>query len=110
MGDYGRESTRAENAVVFYIHVLLQVNDENDVDEIRGLMAEAARLSRQEPGCCRFEVYHSQSDPRTFVLTEWWETEDAWKAHRNERAFSEIYAPRVLPRVTRTPHISTLVE
>ena len=41
MGDYGRESTRAENAVVFYIQVLLQVNDENDVDEIRELMAEA---------------------------------------------------------------------
>lgn len=33
-----------------------------------------------------------------------------WERHRTAKAFSEIYAPKVLPLVDRTPHISTLVE
>ena len=95
---------------MFHIHVLLRVHEEQDVPEIGQLLAEAARLSREETGCERFEVYHSQSDPLVFLLSERWQSEDAWKAHRDERAFREIYAPKVLPRVSRTPHISTLVE
>ncbi len=95
---------------MFCINVWLTVNDAKDVPEIRDLLAEAARLSREEPGCLRFEVYHSQSDERVLLLCERWESRTAWEEHRNERAFTEIYEPKVLPRVDRVPHISTLVE
>jgi quinol monooxygenase YgiN len=95
---------------MFHINVLLTVSVESDIEEIRSLLAQCASLSRQEPGCERFEVYHSQSDPKVFLLCEWWQSEQAWQVHRNEKAVQEIYLPKVLPRVTRTPHISTLVE
>jgi quinol monooxygenase YgiN len=95
---------------MFCINVWLTVKHAADVDDIRSLLAQAASLSRQEPGCLRFEVYHSQLDRRCFLLVERWESQAAWEAHRQERAFTEIYAPRVLPRVDRVPHISTLVE
>ncbi len=92
------------------MNILLTVNEENEIDEIAGLLAEQGRLSRQEPGCERFEVYHSQSDPKVFLLTERWESEEALDVHRQARAYQEIYKPQVLPRVTRVPHVSTLVE
>lgn len=95
---------------MLYVNILLTVNDENEIDEIAGLLAEQGRLSRQEPGCERFEVYHSQSDPKVFLLTERWESEEAIDVHRQARAYQEIYKPQVLPRVTRVPHVSTLVE
>jgi quinol monooxygenase YgiN len=90
--------------------IVLTVNEEADVAEVRGLLAEQGRLSRQEPGCRRFEVYHSQSDPKVFVLCEWWDSQETLDVHRTARAYTEIYQPKVLPRVSRVPHISTLVE
>ncbi|MFG0332698.1 MAG: putative quinol monooxygenase [Maioricimonas sp. JB049] len=95
---------------MFCINVILNVKSEGDVATVRELLAEAGRLSRAEPGCIRFEVCHSQSDPRTFILCERWESEQAWKQHREEKAFTEIYKPQVLPLVERVPHISTLLE
>ena len=90
--------------------IVLTVKEEGDVDEVRGLLAEQGRLSRQEPGCRRFEVYHSQTDPTVFLLCEWWDSQEALDVHRTARAYTEIYQPKVLPRVNRVPHVSTLVE
>ena len=95
---------------MLYINILLTVKEESDIEEIGGLLAEQGRLSRQEPGCVRFEVYHSQSDPKVFLLTERWESEAALDQHRTAGAYQEIYKPKVLPRVERVPHVSTLVE
>ena len=94
---------------MFCINVLLKVKDSADVTEIAGLLTEAGRLSRAEPGCLRFEVFHSQSDEQTFLLCERWQSEAAWQAHRQEQAFTQIYQPKVLPKVDRMPHISTLL-
>lgn len=93
-----------------YVNVLLTVKDEQDVEEIRGLLAEQGRRSRQEPGCVRFEVYHSRSDRRVFLLNEHWESAEALDVHRTAHAFTEIYVPQVLPRVERVPHPADLVE
>ena len=95
---------------LFHIIVVLTANRESDVSEIEQLLQESAGLSREEPGCERFEVYHSQSDNSVFLLSEWWESEDAWKAHRERCAVQEIYMPKVLPLVDRTPHISSLIS
>jgi quinol monooxygenase YgiN len=92
------------------INIILTVNDEADVEKISELLAEQGRLSREEPGCLRFEVYHSQDDPKVFILNERWESAEAHAVHREARSYTEIYAPQVLPRVTRVPHRSTLVE
>jgi quinol monooxygenase YgiN len=95
---------------MFCINVLLKVRDPADAPEIRQLLAQAAQWSRAEAGCLRFEVYQSQNQPECFLLCEQWESQAAWEAHRQERAFTEIYQPRVLPRVERTPYICDLVS
>ena len=92
------------------INILLTVRDEADIDAIRNLLAEQGRLSRAEPGCLRFEVYHSQNDPQVFILNERWESQEALDVHRTARAYTEIYQPQVLPKVDRVPHPAVLVE
>jgi quinol monooxygenase YgiN len=95
---------------MIYINVVLTVKDANDVPEIQKLLAEQGRLSRQEPGCLRFEVYHSQNDPKVFLLNEHWSDQAAIDAHRKATAYTTIYQPLVLPKVDRVPHPSTLIE
>jgi quinol monooxygenase YgiN len=95
---------------MIYANVLLTANDEQDVPALRDHLQEQGRLSRMEPGCLRFEVYHSQSDPKVFLLIERWESSAALDVHRTAKAYTEIYKPHVLPRVTRSPHPSQLVE
>lgn len=93
-----------------YVNVVLTVKNEADIDEIRGLLAEQGRLSRQEPGCVRFEAYHSQSDRKVFILNEHWESQPHLDAHRKATAYTTIYQPKVIPRVDRVPHPSDLVQ
>jgi quinol monooxygenase YgiN len=95
---------------MIYINVVLTVRDSQDAAAIEGLLAEQGRLSRQEPGCLRFEVYHSQTDARVFLLNEHWADQSAIDAHRKAAAYTTIYVPQVLPRVERVPHPSTLIE
>ena len=92
------------------LNIVLTVKNESDVPQIRDLLREQGRLSRQEPGCLRFEVYQSQNDPRTFLLNERWDSRQALDVHRTAKAYTTIYQPQVLPRVDRVPHPSTLIE
>ena len=92
------------------INVCLTVKDSASIERVKSLLAEQGRLSRQEPGCARFEVYHSQSDPRVFILCEHWESQPALDKHREATAYTTIYKPQVLPLVDRVPHPSTLIE
>lgn len=92
------------------VNILLQVKDPADVEKVRELLKEQGRLSRAEPGCLRFEVYQSNNDPAFFILCERWESQAALDVHRTALAYTTVYAPKVLPLVTRTPHPGTLVE
>lgn len=92
------------------VNIILTVKDAADVEAIRGLLAEQGRLSRAEPGCLRFEVYHSNEDAKVFILNERWESQEALDVHRTAKAYTEIYQPQVLPKVECVPHPSTLVE
>ena len=94
---------------MYYLNVILTVKDPADVPEIRRLLAEQQRLSREEPGCVRFEVYHSESEPRKFVLNEHWEAKRDWEVHRTAKAVTEIYLPLVIPRVDREAHVCQLL-
>ena len=92
-----------------YMNVVLTVKDENDIDEIKELMAEQSRLSKQEPGCEQFAVYHSHTDPRIFIINEHWVSEEALAQHREAKACTEIYKPKVLPKVERVPHPADII-
>jgi quinol monooxygenase YgiN len=50
-------------------------------DEVAGILARLASLSRLERGCLAFEACRSIDDPRVFVLFERWENEAALDAH-----------------------------
>lgn len=95
---------------MIYLNVVLTVKQAEDVAEIQALLSEQGRLSRAEPGCVRFEVYHSQNDPRVFILNEHWTDQTAVDAHRKATAYTTIYQPKVLPKVDRVPHPSDLVS
>jgi len=91
------------------VTVLLTVKDAAQVPRLRDLLTEHGKLSQQEPGCIRFELYHSEADPRVFILNEQWESEDALSVHRTARGYTTIYVPQVLPHVDRTPHRAQLL-
>lgn len=95
---------------MFHINVWLTVKNAADIDTVKGLLREAVQWTRKEPGCLRFDVFHSEADPARFLLVERWQQKSDWETHRTAKAFSEIYAPKVLPLVNREPHISQLVE
>jgi quinol monooxygenase YgiN len=94
---------------MIFNNVVLTVTRESDISSVTELLAEQARLSRTEPGCARFEVYHSQTNPHFFMLIEQWESQDHLDRHREAKAFQELYVPKVIPLVTREPHPSDLI-
>ena len=93
-----------------YNNVVITVKEERDIDEVKSLLLEQTRLSRLEPGCERFELYHAQSDAKVFILVERWSTPEALDQHRLAHAYVEIYKPKVLPKVDRTPYSCSLLE
>lgn len=95
---------------MIYNNVVVTVKDERDVAEIQSLLLEQTRLSRLEPGCERFELYQSQTDAKVFLLVERWSSQEALDLHRLAKAYTEIYKPKVLPKVDRTPHACNLLE
>ena len=92
------------------LNVLLTAKDAADVPKIRERLAEAMRKSRTEPGCLRFDVYHSTAEPRRFTLVEHWATQESLDQHRLAAAYNEIYKPHVMPLVDREGHPSTLLD
>lgn len=95
---------------MYCLNVVLTVRNASDVGMVRSLLTECGRLSRQEPGCIRYEVCHSQNNPQVFILCERWATQADWQEHRKGRAVLELYEPKVLPLVERVPHPSDLLE
>lgn len=95
---------------MIYNNVVLVVSDGHHVTDIKNLLAECAALSRNEPGCERFEVYHAQDDMKVFFLIERWATQADLDRHREAHAFKNIYVPNVLSRAERTPYPCDLVS
>lgn len=90
---------------MFYINVWLTVKDATNIATVKGLLKQAAQGSQAEPGCQRFEVYHSEATPGKFLLCEHWATKADWEVHRTGKAYTEIYFPQVIPLVDREGHI-----
>lgn len=102
--------SRPQFFTMMYLNVLLTAKDAADIPKIRDLLAEAMRKSRAEPGCLRFDVYHSTAEPRRFTLVEHWESQAALDAHRLAEAYTQVYKPHVMPLVDREGHPATLLE
>jgi quinol monooxygenase YgiN len=94
---------------MLYFNIWLTVKDRAQIETVRELLREQATRSREEPGCSRFEVYHSTADDTRFLLNEHWESQAAVDAHRKAYAYTNVYQPKVLPLVTREPHPSNLL-
>ena len=47
-------------------NVLLRAKDPKRITEISGLLSQQASLSAEEPGCERFDVYQSETEPELF--------------------------------------------
>ena len=94
---------------MLYFNIWLTVKDRDDIEKVRELLVEQCRRSRQEPGCSRFDVYHSTTDDTRFLLNEHWESQADVDAHRKAYAYTNVYQPKVLPLVSREPHPSTLL-
>lgn len=94
---------------MIHLNVLLTVRAPADIPRVRDLLAETARRSVAEPGCERFEIYHSEADARVFLLVERWQDQAALDAHRAGVTFQTFYTPNVLPLVERAPHPSTRI-
>ena len=92
------------------LNVLLTAKNRADVPTIRDHLSQAMRKSRAEPGCLRFDVYHSTAEPRRFTLVEHWASQESLDAHRLAEAYTQIYKPHVMPLVDREGHPSTLLE
>ena len=92
-----------------YNNVILSVKSAEDIEKVSELLAEQARLSSEEPGCIRFEVYHSQTERQQFLLVEQWSSQEDLARHKEAKAFTELYLPEVIPLVDRFPHPSDLV-
>ena len=90
--------------------ILLTAKDAADIPRLHDLLAHAMRKSRGEPGCLRFDVYHSTAEPRRFTLVEHWADQAAIDTHRLAEAYTTIYKPQVMPLVDREAHPSTLLD
>ncbi len=95
---------------MLYLNIWLTVKEKSNVPKVRDLLAQAATLSRAEPGCLRFEAYQSNNDDSRFLLSEHWESSAALDVHRTAQAYTTIYQPQVLPLVNREAHPSTLLS
>ncbi len=95
---------------MIHLNVWLTVKNRDEIEEIRGLLTEAARSSRTEPGCIRFEVYQSKNDAGKFLLHERWQSPAALDDHRKAHAYTKIYQPSIMPRVDRDGHPCELVD
>ena len=84
-----------------YNNVILRARDASDIDELTKLLTTQAEVSLTEPGCERFEVYHSEAEPEVFLLIEWWATQEDLDIHRATSHFVSVYRPRVMPLVLR---------
>ena len=87
-------------------NVILRVKRIEDIEEIKTLLAAQADVSLTEEGCKRFEVYQSETDAQTFILIEWWATQEDLDRHKAAKQFVEVYLPKVIPLVERFPHPS----
>ena len=95
---------------MIHLNIILEVQSEENTEKVQDLLTQLGRSCHTEPGCIRYELYHSQNDAKVFFIHEWWESQEALDVHRTAAGYLEIYQPQVLPLVNRIPHPSDLLD
>jgi quinol monooxygenase YgiN len=67
------------------------------VDEVRQILGELARATRNEPGCRRFDVLEADRTPGQFVLFEQYAGEESRRRHLDTTHFRELVLDRAAP-------------
>ncbi len=72
-----------------YLDGTLVVNSAAMLAVIEMYLDDHIALSRAEPGCEKFEVYPDANNPYHYIVSEIYETEEAFAAHQVRAAASE---------------------
>jgi autoinducer 2-degrading protein len=99
-----REEALASRAATYINAVDLDLVP-SERDKFLEAIAEDAEATRKEPGCLRFDVLVLANDPNHLFLYEVYESEAAFRAHRDSdyfKKYASTTANMVAKRVTRT--------
>ena len=66
--------------------------------EVAALFSKLTGESRQEPGCCMYQVHRHRTEPRRFFIYEQYTDDAALEAHRAAPHFLQ-YAKKELPKI-----------
>lgn len=83
----------------------------DNAHEVLPLLIELAKASRTEPGNTGYVVAQNIEDDGHFVITETYNTESDFAAHRETAHFQEIGAGKIIPLLKdRVIERSTLLD
>lgn len=75
---------------MFVVVVFFEAKRSHSEQVRAALLAHAATTREREPHCRRFDVAADPVDPAAFLLYEHYETEEAFKAHREMPHYAEF--------------------
>jgi len=64
----------------------------NHIEELKSLLEIMVEASRAEDGCLLYNIYQTDSDLKTFVVIETWESEAALNGHKNSAHYKHYKA------------------
>jgi len=68
------------------------IAQDDKVNELKALLETMVEASRAENGCLLYNIYQTDSDPKTFVVIETWENETALDGHKNSAHYKHYKA------------------
>ena len=71
--------------------VVFVAKDEN-IEELKALLETMVDASRAEKGCLLYNIYQMVDDPKTFVVIETWENDEALKGHQHSEHYKHYKA------------------
>jgi len=73
-------------------HVVIHPGKDQEFLKLFGILK--AEITKHEPGNVYYDLYRSRKDPLTYVVTERYRDEAAWKAHQNS-AYGKTLFPQM---------------
>jgi len=73
------------------VFAILEIS-EVDMAHVQGAVSELARQSISEPGCIRYDVFHSLKEPVRLIIHEVWTDDSAIEVHRRSLHMAEFKA------------------
>lgn len=75
------------------VNLLVRVSaHEESIDALKAEMHKAQEMTRQEPGCLRYQFYQDRKAPTMFYVQECYQDKDAFLAHANSEHMAAYLA------------------